>query len=191
MPYLRVHNKSLKLNSKSLNGRNVEIKARTSNLALIRKRAEMLADSEPIIIEQEDTFFLCPNGSLKLRRFSEKEGELIYYQRTDSAEPRESQYIRSPSQDTHSLCEVLSNALGVRGGVRKRRTLFLVGQIRIHLDEVENLGLFVEIEVVLSLQQTVSEGAHIVEEIMGKLGISRDDLVEKAYIDLLNFQHMK
>jgi len=86
---------------------------------------------------------------------------------------------------------VLSNALGVRGVVRKRRTLFLVGQTRIHLDEVENLGLFVEIEVVLSLQQTVSEGVHIAEEIMEKLGISRDDLVEKAYIDLLNLQRMR
>ena len=86
---------------------------------------------------------------------------------------------------------MLSNALGVRGVVRKRRTLFLVGQTRIHLDEVENLGLFVEIEVVLSLQQTVSEGVHIAEEIMEKLGISRDDLVEKAYIDLLNLQRMR
>jgi len=66
-----------------------------------------------------------------------------------------------------------------------------VGQTRIHLDEVENLGLFVEIEVVLSLQQTVSEGVHIAEEIMEKLGISRDDLVEKAYIDLLNLQRMR
>jgi len=179
------------LNHKSLTERNVEIKARTSNLALIRKRAEMLADSDPIIIEQEDTFFPCPNGSLKLRRLSGKEGELIYYQRSESTAPRESQYIRSASQNTHSLCEVLSNALGVRGVVRKRRTLFLVGQTRIHLDEVENLGLFVEIEVVLSLQQTVSEGVHIAEEIMEKLGISRDDLVEKAYIDLLNLQHIR
>ena len=179
------------MNPKSLNGRNVEVKAKINNLALIRKRAEMLADSDPIIIEQEDTFFPCPNGSLKLRRLSGKEGELIYYQRSESTEPRESQYVRSPSQDTHSLCEVLSNALGVRGVVRKRRTLFLVGQTRIHLDEVKNLGLFVEIEVVLSLQQTVSEGVHIAEEIMEKLGISRDDLVEKAYIDLLNLQRMR
>ena len=158
---------------------------------MIRKRAEMFADSGPIIIEQEDTFFPCPNGFLKLRRFSGKEGELIYYQRSDSAEPRESQYIRSPSQDSHSLCEVLSNALGVRGVVRKRRTLFLMGQTRIHLDEVENLGSFVEIEVVLLPQQTVSEGAHIAEEIMDKLGISKDDLVEKAYIDLLNLMRIR
>ena len=179
------------MNTKSLKGRNVEIKARTSNLVLLRQRAEMLADSDPIMIEQEDTFFLCPNGYLKLRRFAGKEGELIYYQRYESTEPRESQYVRSPSQDTHSLCEVLSNALGVRGVVRKRRTLFLVGQTRIHLDEVENLGSFVEIEVVLLPQQTVSEGAHIAEEIMNKLGISRDDLVDKAYIDLLNLQRMR
>jgi predicted adenylyl cyclase CyaB len=166
-------------------GRNVEIKARVSDLALIQKRAEMIADSRPSVTKQEDTFFQCPNGYLKLRRFSETEGELIYYQRPDSAEARESQYIRSPSHDPRSLCEVLSNSLGVRGVIRKRRTLYIVGQTRIHLDDVENLGSFVEIEVVLSPQQTVSVGIRIVNEIMEKLGISRDDLVEKAYIELL------
>lgn len=166
-------------------GRNVEIKAKVSDPALIRKRAEEIADSRPTVIEQEDTFFNCPNGYLKLRRFSEIEGELIYYWRPDSVEPRESQYIRSLSRDPRSLCEALSIALGVRGVVHKRRTLYLTGQTRIHLDEVENLGSFVEIEVVLSPQQTVSEGIHIVNEIMEKLGISRDDLVEKAYIDML------
>lgn len=173
------------INKGNIMGRNVEIKARASDLALIRKRAEMIADSGHSVTEQEDTFFQCPNGYLKLRRFSETEGELIYYQRPDSTEPRESQYIRSPSRDPTSLCEVLSGALGVRGVIRKSRTLYIVGQTQIHLDEVENLGSFVEIEVVLSPQQTVSEGIHIANEIMEKLGISRDDLVEKSYIDLL------
>lgn len=108
-------------------GRNVEIKARVSDLALIQKRAEMIADSGPSVIEQEDTFFNCPNSYLKLRRLSDTNGELIYYQRPDSAEPRESQYIRSPSRDPSSLCEVLSNSLGVRGVIRKRRTRRVAG----------------------------------------------------------------
>lgn len=137
-------------------GCNVEIKARLADFALARKRIEIIADSGPSVIEQEDTFFACPNGRLKVRTFSETEGELIYYKRPDSSEPRISHYIRSKSSDPRSLCDVLSSALGVRGIVRKKRTLYIAGQTRIHLDQVEYLGSFVELEVVLSPQQTIS-----------------------------------
>lgn len=165
--------------------RNVEIKGRVANLTLICKRVEMIADSGPSMIEQEDTFFACPNGRLKVRTFSETEGELIYYERPDSAEPSISHYIRSKTSDPRSICDLLSSALGIRGFVRKKRTLYIAGQTRIHLDEVENLGSFIELEVVLSPQQTTSEGISIAQEIMEKLGINKDDLVGKAYIDLL------
>lgn len=165
--------------------RNVEIKARLADFALTRKRVEMIADSGASVIEQEDTFFACPNGRLKVRTFSEAEGELIYYKRSDSTEPKISHYIRSKSSDPRSLCDLLSSALGIRGIVRKKRTLYIIGQTRIHLDEVENLGSFIELEVVLSPHQTTSEGIIIAQEIMEKLGINKDDLVGKAYIDLL------
>lgn len=166
-------------------GYNVEIKARVADFALTRKRVEMIADSGPSMIEQEDTFFACPNGRLKVRTFSDTEGELIYYERPDSVEPRSSHYIRSKSSDPRCLCDALSSALGIRGIVRKKRTLYIIGQTRIHLDEVENLGSFVELEVVLSPQQATSEGISIAQQVMEKLGINKDDLVGKAYIDLL------
>lgn len=166
-------------------GRNVEVKGRLADLALTCKRVEMIADSGPYMIEQEDTFFSCPNGRLKVRIFSETEGELIFYKRPDSAEPGISQYVLSKSSDPQSLCDALSSAFGIRGFVRKKRTLYIAGQTRIHLDEVENLGSFIELEVVLSPQQTTSEGISIAQEIMEKLGINKDDLVGKAYIDLL------
>lgn len=165
--------------------RNVEIKARVADLALTCKRVEMIADSGPSVIEQEDTFFVCSNGYLKVRIFSETEGELIYYKRPDSAEPSISHYIRSKSSDPRSLCGLLSSALGIRGIIRKKRTLYITGQTRIHLDQVENLGSFIELEVVLSPQQTTSEGISIAQEIMEKLGINKGDLVGEAYIDLL------
>ena len=165
-------------------GRNVEIKALVADLALTCKRVEMIADSGPFVIEQEDTFFVCHNGYLKVRAFSETEGELIYYKRPDSVEPRVSHYVRSKSSDPQSLCDALTSALGVRGIIRKKRTLYIIGQSRIHLDEVEDLGSFVELEVVLSTQQAISEGISIAQEVMEKLGINKDDLVGKSYIDL-------
>jgi len=166
--------------------RNVEIKARVSDRSGLRQRVESIADTGPLVLDQEDVFFRCPNGRLKFRRLSEAEGELIHYRRADSTEPRESCYIRSTSRDPDTLVEALSLALGVRGVVRKRRTLYMVGRTRIHLDEVAGLGSFLELEVVLDPAQSILEGRAAAREIMACLAIEEEDLVKEAYIDLLN-----
>lgn len=165
--------------------RNIEIKARVGDLVALRKRVEPLADSGPRTLHQEDTFFLCPNGRLKLRRLSQQEGELIAYRRSDAVEPRESDYVISATSEPDRLAETLTRALGIRGVVRKRRTLFLVGQTRVHLDEVEGLGAFLELEVVLRPEQSPSEGERTARELMARLEIEEGDLVGQAYIDLL------
>lgn len=166
--------------------RNVEIKAAVSDLAAVRGRAEEFADEGPIVLEQEDTFFACPHGRLKLRRFAgSKQGELIYYERPSTSGPKESRYIVQRTSDAEGLRAVLSAALGVRGVVRKQRTLLLIGQTRVHLDEVEGLGSFVELEVVLRPEQDVGEGQAIARRLMADLDISPEQLIEKAYIDLL------
>jgi predicted adenylyl cyclase CyaB len=87
------------------------------------------------------------------------------------------------------LNEVLSQALGVRGVVRKKRTLYWTGQTRIHLDDVEGLGTFLELEVVLEPGQSTVEGVDMARQIMKRLNIEEDNLVEAAYIDLL--EHKK
>jgi predicted adenylyl cyclase CyaB len=166
-------------------GRNVEIKAKVEDLAGLRNRVEPLADRGPIVIHQEDTFFACPSGRLKLRRVSEREGELIFYQRPDSSQPTESLYFLSRCQDPDGLTQVLSRALAVRGVVRKRRTLYWMGQTRIHLDEVDHLGTYLELEVVLEDRQSAGEGTIIAQEILGRLGIQENALVKEAYIDIL------
>jgi adenylate cyclase len=165
--------------------RNVEIKAKISDLTLLRRRVEAVAQGGPILIEQEDTFFDCPKGRLKLRRFSDREGELIFYQRPDAEGPRESQYSISPTSDPQILTMVLSHAYGVRGVVRKRRTLFWIGQTRIHLDEVDGLGTFLELEVVLEEHQSTSDGIEIAQKLMRDFEIDENALVPRAYIDLL------
>jgi adenylate cyclase class IV len=166
--------------------RNVEIKAKVADLGVIRQVVEGLADSGPMELEQEDTFFVCPRGRLKLRRFVGcSQAELIYYERLESSGPKESRYIVHPTADPDGLREVLAAALGTRGAVRKRRTVYLVGQTRVHLDQVEGLGEFVELEVVLGPEQDLAEGEAIARELMGKLGISPSQLIDRAYIDLL------
>jgi adenylate cyclase len=166
--------------------RNVEIKAEVADLAAIEKRVEKLADEGPIFLEQRDSFFHCPRGRLKLRRFAGTgQGELIAYDRPDASGPKESRYIVHRTNDPDSLCDVLAEALGLRGIVQKRRTLYRIGQTRVHLDRVEGLGEFVELEVVLDEEQDAREGTGIARDLMRRLGISEDRLLKTAYIDMM------
>lgn len=165
--------------------RNIEIKARTEGLATLIPLVEAIADEGPIDIAQDDTFFQCPNGRLKLRCFGNGKGELIFYQRLDDQGPKESFYLITPTDQPDSLRDTLAHAFGQAGRVRKQRTLFLIGQTRVHLDLVEGLGEFMELEVVLDDTQTMEQGTAIAEGIMAQLGIRPDQLVRGAYVDLL------
>jgi len=165
---------------------NIEIKAKAKNIKKLRTIVEELSNEPASIISQEDTFFYTPRGRLKLRTLSPEHGELIYYERQDAAGPKRSNYLIYTTSDPNSLKTVLSDSLGVRGVVRKERWLFHVGQTRIHLDEVEDLGTFLELEVVLSPEQSEEQGVTIAAELMAQLGIEEADLVEVAYIDLFD-----
>jgi len=164
---------------------NIEIKARVDDVRSLRQRVSSLSDSEPEQIRQEDTFFQSPKGRLKLREFSPTHGELIYYERDDSRDPKRSNYIRSVTTEPRPLKSVLSACLGVRGVVLKNRTVYHFGQTRIHIDEVDGLGFFFEIEVVLCSGESAEHGVATAHDLMKSLGIGEQDLVECAYIDLI------
>ena len=165
--------------------RNVEIKARVDDPATLYARAQALADTGPIELSQDDTFFNCPSGRLKLRTLSESEGELIFYERANAHAPKESHYVVWTTSSPSALRATLTATLGERGRVRKKRTLFLIGNTRIHCDEVEGLGHFMELEVVLADGQTVDDGIAIAHRIMAQLDVSERQLVDRAYVDLL------
>lgn len=166
--------------------RNIEIKARIDNLDAFEERAAALADQGPIVLIQDDTFFSCKSGRLKLRTFPDGVGELIYYRRPDQSGPKESFYVISPTNNPDSLREALSLGYGQIGRVRKRRILYLSGVNRIHLDRVEGLGDFLELEIVLTGDQTTEMGSATARTLLSKLGITEDCLIEGAYLDLLN-----
>jgi predicted adenylyl cyclase CyaB len=165
--------------------RNIEIKARIASVADIVARVTPLADKGPMLIVQDDAFYRCPSGRLKLRIFSPDDGELIFYRRADQAGPKESFYVRTPTSSPLSLGQTLAMAYGEIGRVRKRRTLFLVGRSRVHLDVVEGLGEFLELEVVLRDREPAEEGVREAERLMSALGIASSQLIERAYVDLL------
>jgi predicted adenylyl cyclase CyaB len=165
--------------------RNVEIKARIDTVESLAPRAAAIATAGPTEIFQDDTFFCCNGGRLKLRAFSDSAGELIFYRRADMPGPKESFYVRSPTSEPNSLREALSLAYGVAGRVVKQRTLFLVGRTRVHLDRVRDLGEFLELEVVLRDDEPTEVGTHEAHELMACLGVDSGQFIEGAYVDLL------
>jgi predicted adenylyl cyclase CyaB len=164
---------------------NVEIKARVRDLDDFGARLKTLKPGSSKVIVQEDVFFNIPKGRLKLRILGPRSGELIQYTRSDESGPKASEYLIFRTKEPARLREVLSAALGVRGIVKKVRMIALIGQTRVHLDDVGGLGLFMELEVVLQPGQTTKQGAAIARDLMKKLGIRTADLVKGAYLDLL------
>jgi predicted adenylyl cyclase CyaB len=170
---------------------NIEIKARVGDMADLRRRAQAISDTPVQIIPQEDTFFHVPKGRLKLRQLKPDLAQLVYYERPDQGGPKRSNYFIYEITDPAGLKTALGMALGVRGVVRKTRYLYMAGQTRIHLDDVEGLGKFMELEVVLREGQTYVEGQAIAKKLMKQLGVQKKDLLEGAYMDLLEkgFHH--
>lgn len=164
--------------------RNLETKARCRDLALARQRAASIGAVEQWTRRQVDTYFHVPNGRLKLRRQEDGPAELIFYRRPDRPQARWSSYSIVTVVRAAELGSILAEALGVVVHVDKVRTLLTLGHTRIHLDRVDGLGDFVELETVLAEQdEELAKDEH--ERIAEALGIEACDSVAGSYCDLL------
>jgi len=164
--------------------RNIEIKAKIRDYNKVKRLVEILCPAPIQMEQQEDTFFNTHKGRLKLRE-TKTNSALIYYDRKDSLEPSISDIAISFIENPDTLKSVLSKSLGIRGIVNKKRILYKYGQTRIHLDDVKELGKFIELEVVLKPDQTLKDGDTIANNLMDKFGIQKTDLIDVAYIDLI------
>jgi len=165
---------------------NIEVKARVADLQAVAALVATMSNTPPKTLQQRDTFFRCSTGRLKLRELEAGEGELIFYDRADAAGAKQSNYEITPVADAATLKSVLRQALGETVVVGKTRVLYLVGQTRVHLDTVKELGTFLELEVVLRPDQSPSEGQGIAVDLMQRLGIRDTDLCSTAYADMLS-----
>ena len=165
--------------------RNIEIKATLPNRAAVLAAAAKKCELRPETIRQHDFFFRCNEGRLKLRIFDGAHGELIRYEREDVAGPRGSEYQIAHTSDPEVLLGILTRILGRLGEVKKTRILYRIGQTRVHIDQVEGLGDFLELEVVLRPDQTDSEGQRIAESLLLEFGVEKSQLIGEAYVDLL------
>jgi adenylate cyclase, class 2 len=165
--------------------RNLELKARHTDLAAARAVALGLAARTAGIEEQTDTYFRAANGRLKLREIAGQPAVLIFYERPDEVAARRSDYLLVPVPEPGLLRSALAAALGVRGVVRKRREILLWHNVRIHLDEVGDLGAFVEFEAVLGPGDDESTAAARLDQLGSALKICPADRLATSYADLL------
>ena len=161
---------------------NLEIKARCRDLDAARARAKALATEYVGVDHQVDTYFVTRRGRLKLRESSLSGGQLIPYLRPDLAATKRSDYRVVPLPDPSGTKALLAEILGVHRVVDKRREIFLVDNVRIHLDRVAGLGTFLELEAVFD-GDAASEDAEQakVDALMQQLGVAPDDLLATSY----------
>jgi homotetrameric cytidine deaminase len=165
--------------------RNIELKARDPQPGRTLELALALGAEDRGEIAQRDTYFARARGRLKLREQEPGEAELIQYRRADAPDARESVYRRVPAGEAAALRDALDAALGTLVVVQKRRRLLVWDGVRIHLDEVEQLGSFLELEAVAAPESDLAAERDKVERLRGGLEIADEALVVQSYSDLL------
>jgi homotetrameric cytidine deaminase len=163
--------------------RNVEIKTRDADPGATLERALAIGASDEGVLTQRDTYFGATRGRLKLREQEPGGAQLIAYARPDSDDQRTSDYRLAEVSDPEALREALDAALGTRVVVDKRRHLLLYENVRIHLDEVEGLGAFVELEGVAPADSDLTRERELVARLREELALGEP--VAVSYSDLL------
>ncbi|MCW9707020.1 class IV adenylate cyclase [Fodinibius salsisoli] len=164
---------------------NIEIKARCKYPAMIRKKLELQGAEYKGKDHQIDTYFDVPDGRLKLRQGT-IEQNLIFYRRSDSKAPEASDIDLVPAEHPEALKELLQNALDVKTIVDKQREIYFIDNVKFHIDDVEQLGHFVEIEAIDEDNTIGKKKLHKqCRKYMQLLNISNKDLVAESYSDLL------
>jgi adenylate cyclase class 2 len=163
--------------------RNVEAKFPLPDVAATRRRAEAIGFEYAGTLIQHDTFFVVSNGKLKLRE--QPDGAwLIRYQRHREQGLEFSNYEIVAVSEPAKLRELLSAALGVLAQVRKRRILLRRANVRLHLDEVADHGLFGELEAIVNAGEDAGAARIEVATILAALQIPSEQLIEASYFEL-------
>jgi predicted adenylyl cyclase CyaB len=165
--------------------KNLEAKFRLLDHADAEKRAAAIGYTRRAILTQRDTFFRVANGKLKLR---EENGTavLIFYHRNESGPLMLSNYEIVAVADARRTLRILSDALGTIAVVEKVRTLMLRDNVRLHLDQVANLGDFGEVEAVIADGDDPERSRAAVDEILAALGVKPSGLIDISYFEMLS-----
>ena len=166
--------------------KNIELKIKVSDFKEIEKSLKLIGAKYCGVFNQRDTYFNCVKGRLKVREINNKKFELIFYQRLDKLVNKLSNYLIMSLDrvQLRLLKNILALLLGIKGIVSKNRKLWLFKNTRIHLDDVDKLGNFLELETVLD-KISKKEGNIEYLEIYNLLELNRFEKIKKSYSDLM------
>lgn len=162
---------------------NIEIKAKAKNLDDLKKVAKLLATSHLGVDTQVDTYFQTKDGRFKLRESSMKGAYLVPYLRPNTAGPKKSDYAMIPVEDGGKIKQLFQQILGEIKVIRKKRDIYLIKNIRVHLDEVEGLGTFLEFEAVYENPADENQERAKVQTLLKEFNIQEADLITHSYSD--------
>ena len=164
---------------------NIEIKAKCANQETIRRILKDSGADFKGTDHQIDTYFKVPNGRLKLRE-GNIENHLIFYNRIETKGLKESSILLYNSTPGSTLKEILSKSLGILAVVDKQREIYFIENVKFHLDRVEGLGTFAEVEAI-DIDGSISKEqlSEQCDRYMKLFGIQKDDLIAASYSDLI------
>lgn len=164
---------------------NFEFKAKVDDLEIYENK---LLELQPVFIgldHQIDTYFNANIGRLKLRE-GNIENALINYLRDDTANSKESTIILYKHQSDPALKAILRHQLGIKVVVDKMRKIYYIDNVKFHLDEVANLGRYIEVEAIDTNGSIPKENLqNQCEYYLDYFGINKDQLVSMSYSDLI------
>jgi adenylate cyclase class 2 len=173
------------LSARDMPHTNIEIKAKCPDPENIRRILRSNNADFKGTDHQIDTYFSVSRGRLKLRQ-GNIENALIFYNRPNQAEPKQTEVFLSRSEPSSELKEVLCSALDILVTVKKKREIYFIDNVKFHIDALDNLGTFVEIEAIdtagrIGTDELLKQCGHY----MQMFGISREDLIDCSYSDML------
>ncbi len=165
--------------------RNIELKAHDPDPVRSLEVCRTIGAEDHGEIWQRDTYFQVTDGGLKLREERPGRPHLIQFQRANEPQQRESRYRIIEVDDGAVLSVALADSIGIRVVVTKHRRLFLWRDVRIHLDRVEQLGTFIELEAVAPPDSDLAHEHDLVVELRAAFGITDKRLLAAGYADQL------
>jgi adenylate cyclase class 2 len=163
---------------------NLEAKFKLHDLERARKQAEAIKYQFKATLVQRDTFFRVREGKLKLRE-EESGAWLVFYGRQDSQDLKLSSYEIVPIAEPEKTRSIMTQALGAIATVKKTRILMMRDHVRLHLDRVDGLGEFGEIEAVLGEHGDPERSRPAVNELLDVLDVDRKNLIAASYFEML------
>jgi adenylate cyclase class 2 len=161
--------------------RNIELKASDPDQGRSLEVCRALGAQDSATLWQRDTYFKAASGALKLREQKPGASHLIQYERADEPQQRESRYRVIEVNDPETLLGALAAAVGVAVVVTKQRRLFIWRDVRIHLDDVEDLGAFIELEAVAPAQSDLSHEHMLIGQLRDSFAITDERLISSGY----------